>query len=60
MKGVEMSRKKPKKPKSVCFGIKNQLESLSFEAIGGAPLVLGYVLINSPSHIKRNLGFYPL
>jgi hypothetical protein len=44
MKGVEMSRKNQKSPKSVCFGIKNQIESLSFEAVG-APLVLGYVLI---------------
>jgi hypothetical protein len=45
MKGVEMTRKKQKSPKSVCFGIKNQIESLSFEGTEGAPLVLGYVLI---------------
>jgi len=30
-----------------------------FEGTGGPPIPLGYVLINPPSHIKRNLDFYP-
>jgi hypothetical protein len=40
MKGVEMTRKNQKSPKIVYFGIKNQIESLSFEGTGGSPISL--------------------
>jgi hypothetical protein len=45
MKGVEMTRKNQKSPKSVCFGIKKQIESLSFEGIGGLLFLTGCVSI---------------